>query len=411
MGSLTRNPTSMTTSLRWDIFCRVVDNFGDAGVCWRLARQLADEHGLAVTLWIDDVASLAPHRPRPRAGRCRPARRAACACAAWMPATHRRTGAPTSSSKPSAAASPTPTCRRWPARRRHRCGSCSNTSPRSRGSTRRTACLHRIPRLPLTRWFWFPGIHRQLGWPAARAGLLEARDALRAQARAAASALCRGGGGRAPARRFTCRCSATRIRRCPRCSTPGPTATNRWCASCPKASPDAALDRWTGGVSPPARPPRTRGRLTLTATAVRRPGQRSTAGSGVPTSTSFGARTRSSARNGRRSPSSGTSIRRKATPTSPRWTPSSRASKWGSRPRQRQRSSAFWYAWNAADPDACGGRLAGVPPATRRRCGRMARGRRRSPRRPDLADRLVRLLSKIVYNFGFPSQSTRSLSR
>ncbi|MEO8344579.1 MAG: elongation factor P maturation arginine rhamnosyltransferase EarP [Betaproteobacteria bacterium] len=49
----------MTPSLRWDIFCRVVDNFGDAGVCWRLARQLAGEHGLAVTLWIDDVASLA----------------------------------------------------------------------------------------------------------------------------------------------------------------------------------------------------------------------------------------------------------------------------------------------------------------------------------------------------------------
>ena len=49
----------MAPSLRWDIFCRVVDNFGDAGVCWRLARQLAREHGLAVTLWIDDVASLA----------------------------------------------------------------------------------------------------------------------------------------------------------------------------------------------------------------------------------------------------------------------------------------------------------------------------------------------------------------
>lgn len=36
-----------------DVFCRVVDNFGDAGVCWRLARQLALEHGAAVRLWID----------------------------------------------------------------------------------------------------------------------------------------------------------------------------------------------------------------------------------------------------------------------------------------------------------------------------------------------------------------------
>jgi len=53
----------MTSSLRWDIFCRVVDNFGDGGVCWRLARQLAAEHGLAVTLWIDDVATLARIEP------------------------------------------------------------------------------------------------------------------------------------------------------------------------------------------------------------------------------------------------------------------------------------------------------------------------------------------------------------
>ncbi len=53
----------MTPSLRWDIFCRVVDNYGDAGVCWRLARQLAAEHGLVVTLWIDDIASLSHIEP------------------------------------------------------------------------------------------------------------------------------------------------------------------------------------------------------------------------------------------------------------------------------------------------------------------------------------------------------------
>ncbi|HUX23677.1 MAG TPA: elongation factor P maturation arginine rhamnosyltransferase EarP [Burkholderiales bacterium] len=41
----------------WDIFCTVVDNYGDVGVCWRLARQLAAEHGFRVRLWIDDLAS------------------------------------------------------------------------------------------------------------------------------------------------------------------------------------------------------------------------------------------------------------------------------------------------------------------------------------------------------------------
>lgn len=40
-----------------DIFCTVVDNYGDIGVCWRLARQLANEHGLLVRLWVDDLRS------------------------------------------------------------------------------------------------------------------------------------------------------------------------------------------------------------------------------------------------------------------------------------------------------------------------------------------------------------------
>lgn len=46
-----------------DIFCAVVDNYGDAGVCWRLARQLAGEHGWRVRLWIDDPAPLARLAP------------------------------------------------------------------------------------------------------------------------------------------------------------------------------------------------------------------------------------------------------------------------------------------------------------------------------------------------------------
>jgi uncharacterized repeat protein (TIGR03837 family) len=43
--------------LRYDIFCRVVDNFGDIGVTWRLARQLRHEHGMDVRLIVDDLAS------------------------------------------------------------------------------------------------------------------------------------------------------------------------------------------------------------------------------------------------------------------------------------------------------------------------------------------------------------------
>ncbi|HEY8974349.1 MAG TPA: elongation factor P maturation arginine rhamnosyltransferase EarP, partial [Burkholderiaceae bacterium] len=42
--------------LRWDIFCRVIDNFGDIGVCWRLACNLA-ERGQRVRLWVDDPSA------------------------------------------------------------------------------------------------------------------------------------------------------------------------------------------------------------------------------------------------------------------------------------------------------------------------------------------------------------------
>ncbi len=37
----------------WHLYCAIVDNFGDIGVCWRLARQLAHERSQTVTLWVD----------------------------------------------------------------------------------------------------------------------------------------------------------------------------------------------------------------------------------------------------------------------------------------------------------------------------------------------------------------------
>lgn len=52
---------------RWDIFCRLVDNMGDIGVCWRLARTLAVHHGRSVRLWVDQLDAfyrLCPGAPR-----------------------------------------------------------------------------------------------------------------------------------------------------------------------------------------------------------------------------------------------------------------------------------------------------------------------------------------------------------
>ncbi|HOB96653.1 MAG TPA: elongation factor P maturation arginine rhamnosyltransferase EarP [Aquabacterium sp.] len=52
---------------RWDVFCRVIDNFGDVGVSWRLCSALA-ARGHAVRLWIDDASALAWMAPGGAAG-------------------------------------------------------------------------------------------------------------------------------------------------------------------------------------------------------------------------------------------------------------------------------------------------------------------------------------------------------
>lgn len=49
--------------MQWDIFCRVIDNHGDLGVCWRLAADLGSR-GEQVRLWVDEpqaLAWMAPH--------------------------------------------------------------------------------------------------------------------------------------------------------------------------------------------------------------------------------------------------------------------------------------------------------------------------------------------------------------
>ena len=43
--------------MQWDIFCKVIDNHGDLGVCWRLCCQLA-MRGQQVRLWVDDGSAL-----------------------------------------------------------------------------------------------------------------------------------------------------------------------------------------------------------------------------------------------------------------------------------------------------------------------------------------------------------------
>ncbi len=53
--------------MRWDIFCKVIDNHGDIGVCWRLSADLA-ARGEQVRLWVDDPSALAWMAPGGRSG-------------------------------------------------------------------------------------------------------------------------------------------------------------------------------------------------------------------------------------------------------------------------------------------------------------------------------------------------------
>ena len=53
--------------MHWDIFCKVIDNHGDIGVCWRLACALAGR-GEQVRLWVDDVSALDWMAPGGQAG-------------------------------------------------------------------------------------------------------------------------------------------------------------------------------------------------------------------------------------------------------------------------------------------------------------------------------------------------------
>jgi uncharacterized repeat protein (TIGR03837 family) len=57
----------MRAPLLWDIFCKVIDNYGDIGVCWRLACGLA-ARGHTVRLWADDASALAWMAPQGCAG-------------------------------------------------------------------------------------------------------------------------------------------------------------------------------------------------------------------------------------------------------------------------------------------------------------------------------------------------------
>jgi uncharacterized repeat protein (TIGR03837 family) len=245
---------------RFDIFCKVVDNFGDAGVSWRLARQLVHEHDIAVTLWIDAIASLAKVAPDVDAMRDDQLH-AGVRVRHWKDPVARfelpdvvveafGCGLPQSYLDAMVATAPQPV---W-----------INLEYLSAEPWVESA--HGLPspqpRLPLTRYFFFPGFTARTGGLLREAGLIEARERAHAGGRArkalwtslgmdipvdgtAVSLFCYANIG------LTCLLDAWAEGDEPiTCVVPEGVAT-------------AALDAWTGGNVPHAKQSLTRGRLTL----------------------------------------------------------------------------------------------------------------------------------------------------
>ena len=251
----------MPPSLRWDVFCRIVDNFGDAGVCWRLARQLTREHGIAVTLWIDDVASLARFVPGLAENRND---QASNGIRVRRLTTHVAEpfdlpdvviegfgcGLPEPYVAAMANASRPPV---WVVLE------YLSAEPWIDASH---ALPSRHPRLPLTRWFWFPGFTTKTGGVLREADLLDTRDAFRADS-AARDAIWRATGySPAPeALKVSLFCYANPAL---------PALLEAWAEgdeaiACivPEGVARSELDFWTGGAVPHPGAPLTRGRLTL----------------------------------------------------------------------------------------------------------------------------------------------------
>ena len=251
----------MPPSLRWDIFCRVVDNFGDAGVAWRLARQLADEHGIAVTLWIDDVGSLA--RIAPALDPLR-ADQAATGVRVRRLAGDGPPGAPLPDvvveafgcGLPDAYTAAMAACPRPPVWVVLEYLSAEPWIDASHG----LPSPH--PRLPLTRWFWFPGFTPKSGGVLREAGLLAARDAFRMDP-AARDDVWRAAG-------FVPDPEALYVSLFCYANPALPALLDAWAegdepVACivPEGVAASELDLWTGGAVPHPGTPLRRGRLTL----------------------------------------------------------------------------------------------------------------------------------------------------
>ena len=251
----------MTTPERWDIFCSVADNYGDAGVAWRLARQLVAEHRRAVRLFVDTLPALSRIAPDVDPSHERQSVRGidvmrwSGAERPMAPVTPGQVvieafgcGLPSSYIEAMLAAPPA-----W-----------INLEYLS-AETWIEGChglASRHPRLPLQRHFYFPGFTPASGGLLREADLLSRRDAFQSDP-AAPAAFWRSLGVALPegALAISLFCYPNRHL---------PALLDQWadgdvpvCCIVSEGVATGELDRWTGGAVPHAGQTLIRGRLTL----------------------------------------------------------------------------------------------------------------------------------------------------
>lgn len=246
---------------RWDIFCKVVDNYGDAGVCWRLARILAREHAILPALWIDDPGALA---------RIAPAIDARAAHQRVDGVDVRRWTDPLPPSEPAdvvveafGCGLPDDYARAIASRPRQPAWIVLEYLSAEPWVERTHELPSPHPRLGIARRFWFPGFTEATGGLLRERGLLEARDAYRASHDADAT-LWRALGMPAPA------AADTRVSLFCYPNDALPDLLDAWadgdsgiCCIVPEGVAAGALDRWTrGDVAHPGHPVM-RGKLAL----------------------------------------------------------------------------------------------------------------------------------------------------
>jgi uncharacterized repeat protein (TIGR03837 family) len=258
----TRRPVSAPAP-RWDIFCTVVDNYGDVGVAWRLARQLAGEHAIAVRLFVDDMQALARLAPEIDAATSEQRARGVDVCN-WGGAQADLAAAPGEvvveafgCGLPPAYLGAMAARGRPPVWINLEYLSAESWIEGCHGLASRHATL------PLTRYFFFPGFTATSGGLLRERDLLLRSDRFRA-APGAREALWRALGIAAPAPEtlvvsLFCYPNA-----------PLPSLLDAWSESTrptlcviPEGTANATLERWTGGAGLLAGTRFGRGRLTL----------------------------------------------------------------------------------------------------------------------------------------------------